>query len=246
MRRSLTTNTLVIISTHVGDNIYEDRWLDGSFHYTGMGRNGDQRIDRTQNRTLVESNTNGVGVYLFEVFTEQQYTFIGQVKLIDNPYQEIQADEAGNDRNVYVFPLALANNSIPIIPQSILTNLAIKKNRKAKRMTDNDLIKRTQSCRKQPGTRRTETTQYDRNPAIAEYAKRRSNGICQLCQQPAPFLRADGTPYLEAHHIIWLAKGGGDTNENTVALCPNCHRKMHIVDDDSDKLLLLEVNKESL
>ncbi|HFQ5179900.1 TPA: HNH endonuclease [Vibrio vulnificus] len=49
-----------------------------------------------------------------------------------------------------------------------------------------------------------------------------------------PFKNAKGEPYLETHHIVWLAKGGDDTAENTVALCPNCHKKMHIVDDAKD------------
>jgi 5-methylcytosine-specific restriction protein A len=37
----------------------------------------------------------------------------------------------------------------------------------------------------------------------------------------------DGTPYLEVHHVKWLALGGSDTVSNAVALCPNCHRLMH-------------------
>ncbi|EOS8323954.1 HNH endonuclease [Vibrio parahaemolyticus] len=41
--------------------------------------------------------------------------------------------------------------------------------------------------------------------------------------------------------MVWLAKGGDDTAENTVALCPNCHKKMHIVDDAKD----VEVLKSS-
>ena len=40
--------------------------------------------------------------------------------------------------------------------------------------------------------------------------------------------------YLEVHHIVWLAKGGADALENVVALCPNCHRKMHINPNDDD------------
>ncbi|MBC8673865.1 HNH endonuclease [Aeromonas hydrophila] len=44
----------------------------------------------------------------------------------------------------------------------------------------------------------------------------------------APFNRvSDGTPYLEVHHIQPLANGGEDTIQNTMALCPNCHRKRH-------------------
>ena len=39
---------------------------------------------------------------------------------------------------------------------------------------------------------------------------------------------------METHHIEWLSKGGSDTIDNTVALCPNCHRKMHIVNDERD------------
>ena len=36
------------------------------------------------------------------------------------------------------------------------------------------------------------------------------------------------------HHIVWLSNGGEDSTDNTVALCPNCHRKMHILDDPAD------------
>lgn len=37
-----------------------------------------------------------------------------------------------------------------------------------------------------------------------------------------------------AHHIIWLLGGGEDTIQNTVALCPNCHRKMHVLNLEFD------------
>lgn len=51
MRRSISTNTLVIVSDHT-KSIYEDRWIGNVFHYTGMGLTGDQRIDATQNKTV--------------------------------------------------------------------------------------------------------------------------------------------------------------------------------------------------
>ncbi len=81
--------------------------------------------------------------------------------------------------------------------------------------------------------------QIYRDPYIAEYAKKRANGICQLCGQYAPFKDSEGKPYLESHHIIWLSRGGADSIDNTVALCPNCHKKMHVLDlqSDIDKLL---------
>ena len=48
------------------------------------------------------------------------------------------------------------------------------------------------------------------------------------------FSDKEGKPYIETHHIDWLSKGGEDTIENTVALCPNCHRKMHIINSEKD------------
>ncbi|CAN0604767.1 unnamed protein product, partial [Ectocarpus sp. 12 AP-2014] len=39
--------------------------------------------------------------------------------------------------------------------------------------------------------------------------------------------RENGEPFLEVHHIIPLAESGHDAVENTMALCPNCHREAH-------------------
>lgn len=83
-------------------------------------------------------------------------------------------------------------------------------------------------------TKQTTSSSFSRSPYIAQYAKRRANGFCQLCDNPAPFVAANGEPYLESHHVIWLSQGGQDSIENTVALCPNCHRKMHIINDQAD------------
>lgn len=71
-------------------------------------------------------------------------------------------------------------------------------------------------------------SRFSRNPYIVEYAKRLANGICQDCKQPAPFVnKLTNEPFLETHHIIPLAQDGMDTIENTIAVCPNCHRKRH-------------------
>lgn len=72
------------------------------------------------------------------------------------------------------------------------------------------------------------TSKFNRSPYVAEYAKRIANGICQDCNEPAPFInKLTGEPFLEIHHIIPLADGGPDAPENTIAICPNCHRKRH-------------------
>ena len=68
---------------------------------------------------------------------------------------------------------------------------------------------------------------FKRNPDVISEVLRLANGVCQGCDQLAPFKRADGRPYLEVHHRKPLADGGEDTVENAIALCPNCHRERH-------------------
>ena len=91
--------------------------------------------------------------------------------------------------------------------------------------------------------RQTVSTTYIRDPYIARYARLRANGKCQLCGQAAPFIDLHGDPYLESHHIIWLSRGGADTIDNTIGLCPNCHRKMHVLDKDEDRKRLITINQ---
>ena len=47
MHRSKTTGTLVLISDNT-KGLYSDKWNDGVLHYTGMGKIGDQAIDKTR------------------------------------------------------------------------------------------------------------------------------------------------------------------------------------------------------
>ena len=103
MRRSLRTNTLVLISDQT--KVYADRWDGDVLLYTGMGLTGDQDFYYMQNRTLYESQTNGVAIHLFEVFQPRQYTYIGQVELAGKPYMEKQADQNDLVRLVCVFPV---------------------------------------------------------------------------------------------------------------------------------------------
>ena len=80
----------------------------------------------------------------------------------------------------------------------------------------------------------TESKSFERDESIKLYALMRAEGMCQLCDKPAPFSKKDGSPYLEVHHIDYLANGGSDTIENVAAICPNCHRKMHALENQND------------
>jgi|BioPla2DNA2_1021312.scaffolds.fasta_scaffold08080_7 5-methylcytosine-specific restriction endonuclease McrA len=78
------------------------------------------------------------------------------------------------------------------------------------------------------------TKYYERSKAIKLYALARANGVCEGCGNPAPFVRQEGTPYLEVHHIRKLADGGPDDPRWVIALCPNCHRRAHYRIDASE------------
>ena len=104
MRRSKTTNTLVIVSDYT-KGIYPDKWIGGVIHYTGMGKNGDQDINWAQNATLAACGYNGVDVHLFEVMDAGEYVYCGRIELVDKPYTETQPGEDGTPRKVWMFPI---------------------------------------------------------------------------------------------------------------------------------------------
>lgn len=72
------------------------------------------------------------------------------------------------------------------------------------------------------------SSSYSRSPAVAAYAKIRSNHSCELplCEYQ-PFITGTGMGFVEIHHIHRLADGGPDVIENVIALCPNHHREVH-------------------
>jgi len=94
---------------------------------------------------------------------------------------------------------------------------------------------------KHPKTRLTEVEVKERSALVSSIVKERAAGVCQLCNKPAPFFNKNGEAYLECHHVVWLARGGADEVYNAVALCPNCHRKMHILDNEEDRVYLKKV-----
>lgn len=95
-------------------------------------------------------------------------------------------------------------------------------------------VERTKAKKNQPpvGNKtplgvQTSVTQYVRDPEVVSWVLSEARGVCECCKQPAPFERVDGSPFLEVHHVLRLADGGADIIQNAVAICPNCHRRLH-------------------
>lgn len=83
-------------------------------------------------------------------------------------------------------------------------------------------------------TTRYQTAQYTRSTKIKEYVNKRADGVCEACGENAPFTSKTGDPYLHAHHVHELGDGGSDTPETVIALCPNCHYRVHHGEDGED------------
>ena len=89
--------------------------------------------------------------------------------------------------------------------------------------------------------------QYRRDPNVAKLALARASGICECCNNLAPFQRVDKTSFLETHHLIPLAKDGFDEINNVCAICPNCHKELHFGENGLIKTekLLKKINKKN-
>lgn len=241
MRRSKATNSLILISDHT-KSFYDDKWYGSELHYTGMGKKGDQVLTGNQNLTLAESGSNGVSVFLFEVFKAGRYVYQGEVQLSGKPYRKTQPDVDGELRNVWIFPLKTKGSVA--LTQKELEEYRHDQVEKVKQLSPEELKQKAINRGAEKGSSRTVTSNvYVRDEFIAAQTKANAHGFCELCEKPAPFNDKDGNPYLESHHVIWLSRGGADKLSNTVALCPNCHKKMHIVDDEKDIAKLSTIAK---
>ncbi|HEX3857232.1 MAG TPA: HNH endonuclease [Verrucomicrobiae bacterium] len=77
-----------------------------------------------------------------------------------------------------------------------------------------------------PGKAPTVGSRYQRDDKVRQFIIEQAKGVCEYCGELG-FLLPDGNHYLEAHHIIALAKQGPDTIDNVIALCPSDHREAH-------------------
>ena len=239
MRRSISTNSLVLIAKHVNP-LYDDQWTeDGVLNYTGMGTTGDQSISFGQNKTLATAKQNDIKVYLFESYKENEYYYCGEVELCGSIFTAKELDADGNLRNVLKFPLHRIDGSTKtIIDIEDIENSEKEKAKIVRKLSQEEIKEKVKNIKSNVVTKEVKTVYRERNQFIAEYTKNRANGICDLCGEPAPFFDKNGKPYLESHHVITLANGGPDVIYNTVAICPNCHRRIHVLNnrEDTEKL----------
>nr|WP_242510839.1 HNH endonuclease signature motif containing protein [Halorhodospira halophila] len=153
-------------------------------------------------------------------------------------------DRDGNDRQIIVFHL---------VPQELTTSADVGD--EAADYDDLESLRRAAYEASQQtaasSSKKTREEYRRRSAAVKSYVLARAEGICEGCNSSAPFQRANGSPYLEPHHILRLADEGPDDPRYVAALCPNCHRRCHHGDDGAqfnERLLahIQEIEKQEL
>ena len=55
-------------------------------------------------------------------------------------------------------------------------------------LSNEELRERIEETKVKPEIRKTTAQVYQRDPYISEFVKRQAEGICQLCEEKAPFI----------------------------------------------------------
>lgn len=69
-------------------------------------------------------------------------------------------------------------------------------------------------------------TSYYRDPKVAAWVLQFAGGVCEVCGTQG-YETDNGISFLSTHHVTPLSEGGPDTTWNVVAICENCHGKLH-------------------
>ena len=220
----------IFTGTTGGDYGYRDGYdNEGVFNYTGEGQIGDMKMTKG-NLAIRDHQKNRKEIYLFEKFLSG-YRFVGLCNYIDNRIEKLK-DRNGELRDAIVFRLDIVNAQNIDTAQNLHANIVEAP--KSTYCTKPSKARSLQQLREialsstptQASTQEKIQSIQNRSTAIKLYAKKRANGICEGCNETAPFETKSG-PYLEVHHLTRLADGGADLPQNVIALCPTCHRKAH-------------------
>jgi 5-methylcytosine-specific restriction protein A len=196
---------------------YDDGWDKGVFCYFGEGQFGPMEFVRG-NRALRDHIRDGKDLLLFRMEAKSFVSLMGAFVVASWEYRQ-QPDRNGQMRQAIVFHLAPAVQAEPDPIKAVDEGLPLSELRRRARESGSAAPEATVS--------NAARTSLVRSSDVVAYALVRAAGTCESCDRGAPFLRLDGRPYLEVHHMNRLTDGGPDLPEAVAAICPNCHRHVH-------------------
>ncbi|HEK1685308.1 TPA: HNH endonuclease [Pseudomonas putida] len=214
--------TIFIFSGESGKQFgYDDGWNDGVYFYTGQGQRDDM-VFNGGNQAIAEHALGGRALHLFESLGKSKgYRYEGEFSCADI-IEKTLPDVTGKDRKALVFRL------IPVGDQAESDNneehiVNLEDSLSAARLAALAACKPVIDA---PG-KSAPRTLFQRSRKVAHYVLMRARGKCESCGEQAPFVKKDGTPYLEPHHVNRLSDGGLDHPCYVGAICPTCHREIH-------------------
>lgn len=218
---------------------YDDEFTDdGRFLYTGEGRDGDMTMNGG-NGAIRDHKKNNNALHVFEIEEGAwQVTYVGEYEYEDH-YWTTLPDRNDNLRDAIRFELIPAGGLDIEVGENSLDKMsveALRKKAEASVSGEHSTIKSSTSRKS-----------YRRSAVVKEYALRVASGTCQGCKEDAPFVDTNNEPFLEVHHLHRRSDGGADHPDNVIALCPNCHRRVHYGQDgDRFNQELIENNQTEI
>jgi 5-methylcytosine-specific restriction protein A len=221
---------------------YEDFEDDeGVFHYYGEGQEGPMEF-KAGNKAIRDHAEAGKELLLFEQERRRFVRYRGSYVCAGFESRDGVPDVNGNPRRAIIFQLvrdaalADADGAAAVDEKEPPSLAALRK-----------LALESPAESSSSGTAKRKV--YRRSAALKRYVLARSEGTCEGCGREAPFATPAGTPYLEPHHAHRLSDGGPDRPDWVIALCPNCHARVHHGEDGSsynqaliEKLPILEAD----
>lgn len=198
---------------------------DGRLFYTGEGRDGDMTMD-AGNAAIRDHAKDNNEIHVFESAEGAwEVTYVGQFEYEDHHWTRLP-DRSDNMRDAIRFEL------VPTGGLEIDTGVT-----SLNEISLDELYEQAELSVTGEGQTTTESrsrTTYRRSDIVREYALQAADGVCQGCGNEAPFTGKDGEPFLEVHHLHRRSDGGPDHPDNVIALCPNCHRRVHQGEDGNE------------
>ncbi|MES3092807.1 HNH endonuclease signature motif containing protein [Sphingomonas aerolata] len=218
---------------------YKDRYeTDGSFRYTGQGQVGDMRMV-SGNSAIRDHAADGKDLLIFS--QEKRGGLVRFEGLFSCAGWEVERQDGmdGLERDAIVFHL------VPLRELEIEAGDVTEAPAPAASLPQ--LRKRALAAAAPASGKQMSpaATVFVRSRDVRDYVLARADGVCEACDEAAPFMTANGRPYLEVHHIRRLSDGGPDDPRHVGGICPNCHRRAHYGEDRGALNVALQLNVDA-
>lgn len=198
---------------------------DGVFSYTGEGQVGDMQLTKG-NLSITNHAREGRALHVFESLGKGKgQKYIGEFTYVNHSFRR-GPDRDGNDRQIIVFHLVPVGRDTDDVPAEDIDEVTASSSTLDLGEARSKALSAF-GANEGSGGKDAKRKLYVRSKAVKDYVLLRSRGKCESCHEPAPFMRVDGSPYLEPHHTTRVSDGGLDHPRFVGAICPTCHREIH-------------------